>query len=224
MAKKKRTAASSKASPRRKVIPKRASSSVKPQSGEAAPSGEQANAPGFPIVGIGASAGGLNAFKRFFTALPVRSGMAFVLIPHLDPTHQSLMVELLAKYTTEPVVEATEGMVVKPNHVYILPPNKYMTIREGTLRLTGPVERRGAQTSIDVFLRSLAEDQQERAICVILSGTGAHGTLGLKAIKASGGMAMVQEPKSAEFDRMPLSASTRGWPTTFCPRNKCRRR
>lgn len=210
MAKKKKTAASSKPSPRRKTIPKRASSSVKPQPGEVVPSGEQANALGFPIVGIGASAGGLNAFKRFFTALPVHSGMAFVLIPHLDPTHQSLMVELLAKYTTEPVVEATEGMAVKPNHVYILPPNKYMTIREGTLRLTGPVERRGVQTSIDVFLRSLAEDQQERAICVILSGTGAHGTLGLKAIKASGGMAMVQEPKSAEFDRMPLSAIDTG--------------
>jgi two-component system CheB/CheR fusion protein len=163
-----------------------------------------------PIAGIGASAGGLDAFKKFFTAMPADSGVAFVLIPHLDPKHESLMVELLARHTKMHVVEAADGMAVEANHVYILPPNKYMTILGGVLQLTGPVERGGWQTSIDLFLRSLADDQQERAICIILSGTGAHGTLGLKAVKAAGGMAMVQDPTSAEHPRMPQSAIATG--------------
>jgi two-component system CheB/CheR fusion protein len=164
----------------------------------------------FPVAGICASAGGLDAFKRFFGAMPGESGIAFVLVPHLDPNHQSLMPELIARQTAMAVVEAAEGMRVEANCVYIIPPNKYMTIVGGVLRLTGPVERRGAQTPIDPFLRSLAEDQQEKAICVILSGTGSHGTLGLKAVKANGGMAMVQESKTAEYDRMPQSAIATG--------------
>lgn len=147
--------------------------------------------PGPPVVGIVASAGGLDAFKRFFAAMPSDSGMAIVLVPHLDPAHESLMVELLARYTTMPVVEAQNNMAVQANHVYVIPPNKYMTIHGGVLRLTGPVERRTSQTSIDLFLRSLADDQLERSICIILSGTGSHGTLGLKAIKAAGGLTMV---------------------------------
>ena len=151
------------------------------------------------MAGIGASAGGLDAFKKFFAAMPADSGIAFVLIPHLDPKHESLMVELLARHTTMPVVEAADGMAVEANHVYIIPPNKYMTISGGMLRLTGPVERGGPQTSIDLFLRSLADDQQEKAICIILSGTGSHGTLGLKAVKAAGGMAMVQDPATADY-------------------------
>jgi two-component system CheB/CheR fusion protein len=159
-----------------------------------------------PVAGIGASAGGLDAFKKFFAAMPIDSGVAFILIPHLDPTHESMMVELIARQTKMSVVEAKEGMKVEANRVYIIPPNKYMTIQSGVLRLTGPVERRGLQTPIDLFLRSLAEDQQELAICVILSGTGSHGTLGLKAVKAVGGMTMVQDPKTAEYDRMPWSA------------------
>lgn len=161
---------------------------------------------GPPIVGIGASAGGLDAFKKFFAAMPDGSGLAFVLIPHLDPKHESLMVELIARHTPMPVVEAGEGMAVEPNHVYVLPPNKYMTITGGVLHLTGPVERFGSQTSIDLFLRSLADDRLERAICIIMSGTGAHGTLGLKAVKAAGGMAMVQDPATADYGRMPQSA------------------
>src|SRR5215471_2809196 len=130
-----------------------------------------------PVAGIGASAGGLDAFKKFFAAMPADSGVAFVLVPHLDPAHESLMVELLARHTTMPVVEAENDMPVEANHVYIIPPNKYMTIHNGVLRLTGPVERRTSQTSIDLFLRSLADDQQERSICIILSGTGSHGAL-----------------------------------------------
>jgi len=166
--------------------------------------------PGPPVAGIGASAGGLDAFKKFFAAMPADSGVAFVLIPHLDPKHESLMVELLARYTKMPVVEAEEGMAALANRVYVIPPNKYMTISGGVLRLTGPVERGGLQTSIDLFLRSLANEKQEKAICIILSGTGSHGSLGLKAVKASGGMAMVQDPNTAEYSRMPQSAVATG--------------
>lgn len=166
--------------------------------------------PGPPVAGMGASAGGLDAFKKFFAAMPADSGVAFVLIPHLDPKHESLMVELLARYTKMPVVEATDGMIVEANCVYIIPPNKYMTMSGEALRLTGPVERGGLQTSIDLFLRSLADDKQEKAICIILSGTGSHGSLGLKAVKASNGMAMVQDPTTAEYPRMPESAIATG--------------
>jgi two-component system CheB/CheR fusion protein len=177
---------------------------------ETAPVEHKPERPGPPVVGIGASAGGLDAFKKFFTVLPPDSGIAFVLVPHLDPAHKSLMVELMARHTTMPVVEAEKDMPVESNHVYIIPPNKYMTIRGGILRLTGPVERHASQTSIDLFLRSLADDQQERSICIILSGTGSHGTLGLKAVKAAGGMAMVQDPATAEYARMPQSAVATG--------------
>ena len=120
------------------------------------------------------------------------------------------MVELLARHTSMPVVEAAEGMAVEANRVYIIPPNKNMTISGGVLRLTGPVERGNWQTSIDLFLRSLADDQQEKAICIILSGTGSHGTLGLTAVKAAGGMAMVQDPKTADYPAMPESAIATG--------------
>ncbi len=176
----------------------------------AAPAESEPGRPGPPVAGIGASAGGLDAFKKFFSAMPADSGIAFVLIPHLDPKHESLMVELLARYTMMPIVEATEGIAVEANHVYVIPPNKYMTISDGILRLTGPVERGGPQTSIDLFLRSLAADKHEKAIGIILSGTGAHGSLGLKAIKAADGMAMVQDPITAEYPRMPQSAIATG--------------
>ncbi len=170
----------------------------------------EAAEPRLPVVGIGASAGGLAAFRKFFSNMPADSGLAFVLIPHLDPSHESLMVDLLARSTAMAVVEAEEDTPVEADRVYILPPNKYMTISGGKLHLTGPVERGGLQTSIDLFLRSLAEDRQEQAIGIVLSGTGAHGTLGLKAIKANGGMAMVQDPGTAEYDSMPRSAIATG--------------
>jgi two-component system CheB/CheR fusion protein len=162
------------------------------------------------VVGMVASAGGLDAFKRFFHAMPIDSGMAFVLVPHLDRRHESYMVPLLEKQTAMAVSEAAEGVRVRPDHIYVVPPNKYMRIKDGTLYLSDPPEPSAVQTSLDIFLRSLGEDQQERALCIILSGTGSHGTLGLKAIKANGGMAMVQEPKSAEYDSMPRSAVASG--------------
>jgi two-component system sensor kinase FixL len=162
------------------------------------------------IVGMGASAGGLKAFKAFFSRMPVDTCMAFVLVPHLDPTHESLMHELLAKQTAMPVGEAEQGGKVKRGHVYIIPPGKYLTISQGVLHLSKPPEARGAQTVIDHFLRSLATDQQEHAIGIILSGTGSHGALGIKEIKLAGGLVMVQQPQSAEYEQMPRSAIDTG--------------
>lgn len=162
------------------------------------------------VVGMVASAGGLEAFKQFFQAMPAHSGIAFVLIPHLDPKHESLMAQLLGKQTAMPVAEAEDGQRLEADHVYVIPPNHYLTLHKGVIQLSAPPDRGAGQTAIDPFLRSLAADQQERAICIILSGTGSHGSLGLKAVKAEGGMAMVQEPSSAEYDRMPLSAVDTG--------------
>ncbi|MBL8472837.1 MAG: EAL domain-containing protein [Rhodocyclaceae bacterium] len=164
----------------------------------------------FPIVGIGASAGGLEALKQFFTAMPPLTGVAFVLIQHLDPNHQSLMADLLAKYTSMPVAQADDGMLVEPDHVYVIPPNHYLSLDGGRLHLSTPTERRGMRMPIDHFLRSLAEDLLEKAICVILSGTGSDGTLGLREIKGHGGMTMVQEPTTAQYDGMPHSALATG--------------
>jgi len=164
----------------------------------------------FPVVGIGASAGGLDAFKKLFAAMPGDPGMAFVLIPHLDPTRESLMVELLAKQTTMPVAEARDGMPVHRNHVYVIPPNADLAIEDRVLRLVPPPPGRGAHTAIDAFLRSLAADQRENAVGIILSGTGGHGTLGITDIKAAGGMVMAQAPDSAEHGQMPRSAIATG--------------
>jgi two-component system, chemotaxis family, CheB/CheR fusion protein len=199
--------------PKRTKSPSRSTATANPvEESPPTPAEDHAeeSAPGPPVVGIGASAGGLVAFEKFFAAMPINSGVAFVLIPHLDPDHESLMVELLTRYTKMPVTEATDGTAVEADHAYILPPNKYMTMSDGILRLTGPVGRGGPSTSIDLFLRSLASDKREKAIGIILSGTGAHGSLGLKAIKASDGMAMVQEPKTAEYPQMPESAIATG--------------
>lgn len=163
-----------------------------------------------PIVAIGASAGGLNAFKEFLTTMPADSGMAFVLIPHLDPTHESLMVELLSKQTRMPVEEASDGMEIEANRVYIIPPNRYLAVKKGVLELSAPPEARGFQTAIDFGLRSLAEDQGENAVGIILSGTGSHGTRGIKEIKLAGGTVVAQTPDSAEYDQMPRSAIETG--------------
>lgn len=208
---KKRAKAAEETDPPQQPLPASESPEESPTASADTLAGEsEPGRPGPPVAGMGASAGGLDAFKRFFGAMPADSGVAFVLIPHLDPKHESLMVELLARCTKMPVVEVTDGMAVEANRVYILPPNKYMTISGGILRLTGPVERSGMQTSIDLFLRSLAIDKREKAICIILSGTGSHGAVGLKAIKASDGMALVQDPDTAEYPRMPESAIATG--------------
>lgn len=164
----------------------------------------------FPIVGIGASAGGLDAFKKFFSAMPADSGAAFVLIQHLDPTRESLTADLVGAYTRMRVVQVEDGMRVEANRVYVIPPNAYLSIRKRTLRLSPPTAPRSLRMAIDFFLRSLAADQHENAIGVILSGTGTDGTLGLKEIKAGGGMTMVQDPQTVQHDGMPRAAIAGG--------------
>src|SRR6266481_6222132 len=165
----------------------------------------------FPIVGIGASAGGLEAFRELLQNLPVNTGMGFVLVSHLDPTHKSILTELLARRTKLPVTEVSDGISVEPNNVYVLPPNTSMVISEGILRLQPREEGRAGRHPIDYFLRTLAEDQTHRAIGVILSGTDSDGTLGLEAIKAEGGITFAQDAKSAKYDGMPRSAAASGY-------------
>jgi two-component system, chemotaxis family, CheB/CheR fusion protein len=164
----------------------------------------------FPIVGLGASAGGLEAFRAFFSSMPADSGMAFILVQHLDPTHTSNMVELLRRYTSMPVDEAVDGMAAEPNHVYMIPPNRNMTVSNRTLHLKEQSEHPGIAHSIDLFFRSLATDLKNKSIGVILSGTGADGSIGAKAIKAEMGMVMVQDPDSARYDGMPRAAMAAG--------------
>ncbi len=138
------------------------------------------------------------------------SGMAFVLVPHLSPEHKSLMADLLKRFTTMEIFEAREGMEVRPNRVYIIPPNKDMAISHGALLLQAPAEQRGVRHPIDFFFRSLAQDQGDRAICVILSGTGTEGTLGLRAVKGEGGLVLAQDVKDAKYEGMPASAIATG--------------
>ena len=166
----------------------------------------------FPIVGIGASAGGLAAFEAFFSGMPPDKNpdMAFVLVQHLAPDHKSILAELIRNYTRMKVFEVVDGVVVQPNCAYIIPPGRDMAFLNGTLQLMEPTSPRGQRLPIDFFFRSLAQDQHERAICIVLSGTGSDGTLGVRAIKGEGGMAMAQNPESTEYDGMPRSAIATG--------------
>jgi len=161
----------------------------------------------FPIVGIGASAGGLDAFTQLLRALPAETGMAFALIQHLDPRHESQLAEVLARTTAMPVVAVTDRLRVAPDHVYVIPPNADMTIDGAAFALT-PRVTGDRHMPIDLFFRSLAETQHDRAIGVVLSGTGADGTLGLRAIKAERGITFVQDQKTAKHAGMPQSAAT----------------
>jgi len=166
----------------------------------------------FPIVGIGASAGGLAAFEAFFSGMPADTdpGMAFVLVQHLAPDHKSMLTDLIRRYTRMQVFEVEDGMAVQPNCAYIIPPNRDMAFLNGALQLMEPSAPRGQRLPIDFFFRSLAQDQHDRAICIVLSGTGSDGTLGVRAIKGEGGMVMVQKPESTEYDGMPRSAIATG--------------
>ena len=169
-------------------------------------------AAGFPVVGIGASAGGLAAFEAFFSGMPadIDPGMAFVLVQHLAPDHKSILADIIRRYTRMQVFEVEDGMVVKPNCAYIIPPNHDMAFMNGALQLLEPSAPRGQRLPIDFFFRSLAQDQHERAVCIVLSGTGSDGTLGVRAIKAEGGMVMAQNPDSTEYDGMPRNAINTG--------------
>jgi two-component system, chemotaxis family, CheB/CheR fusion protein len=162
------------------------------------------------VVGIGASAGGLEACRLLLEALPAATGMAFILVQHLDPTHESLMVELLGSVTAMPVLQATDGMVVETDHVYIIPPGAYLALEGGKLKLSAPLARHGARLPFDFLLKSLAHSAGTRAICVVLSGSGADGAVGLAAIKAAGGLVIAQDPTEAGYDGMPRSAIATG--------------
>jgi two-component system CheB/CheR fusion protein len=166
----------------------------------------------FPIVGIGASAGGLAAFEAFFSGMPAETdpGMAFVLVQHLAPDHKSILTDLVKRYTRMQVFEVEDGMAVRPNCVYIIPPDRDMAFLDGTLQLLEPTAPRGHRLPIDFFFRSLAQDQHERAICIVLSGTGSDGAMGVRAVKGEGGMVMAQNVESTEYDGMPRSASATG--------------
>src|SRR5690606_37307073 len=150
-------------------------------------------------VALGASAGGLEAFERFFTHLPPVPDLAFVLIQHLDPTHHSMLTELVARYTTLPAPQVENGMKVESNHVYVIPPNREMTIRKGVLLLQPPDLPRGFRLPIDTFFRSLGRDQGRFAAGIVLSGTGSDGTAGLKIIKENEGLIIAQSPASAKY-------------------------
>lgn len=160
----------------------------------------------FPIVGIGASAGGLEALEQFLGNVPENSGMAYVVIQHLDPTQKGMLPELLQRTTSMKVNQVADRMPVKVNCVYVIPPNKSMSILNGVLHLFEPVETRGMRLPIDFFLRSLADDKQDLSIGVILSGMGSDGSTGLRAIKEKNGIVIVQDPADAKFDSMPRNA------------------
>src|SRR5215510_14733672 len=164
----------------------------------------------FSVVGIGASAGGLEAFKQLLAHLPNDTGVAFVFVQLLDPTRESILAELLSKATDMPVKEVKHGMRVEPNCVYVIPRNANMSLAQGALRLSPREETRGQHRPIDYFMRSLAEENGARAIGVILSGTASDGTLGLEAIKAEGGITIAQDEKTAKYNGMPRSAINAG--------------
>src|SRR5271169_505612 len=165
---------------------------------------------GFPVVGIGASAGGLEAIEQLFKSMPENSGVAFVIVQHLDPTGHSLMPEIMARFTKMPINVATQGVVIKPNSIYLMPANRDIEIHEGSLVLKEITRPSGLGLPVDLFLRSLAKEKGPNAIGIILSGTGSDGTLGIKAIKSELGTVFAQEPTSAKYDGMPRGAIDTG--------------
>jgi two-component system CheB/CheR fusion protein len=186
--------------PDKAAIPVKTTAGFKPES-------NLSPASDFPIVGIGASAGGLEALELFFKNMPKDNGMAFVVIQHLDPNHVGIMPELLQRITPMKVFQAGDRLKVKPNCVYVIPPNKSLSLLNGALHLFDPVETHGLRLPIDIFFRSLAGDRHEKSIGIILSGMGSDGSLGLKAIKEKNGIVLVQDPATAKFDGMPKSAT-----------------
>jgi two-component system, chemotaxis family, CheB/CheR fusion protein len=166
----------------------------------------QANTQTVPIIGIGASAGGLEALREMLSVAQTPTGMAFVVVQHLDPTHESMMAQLLDRQTSLDVLQSEGGEELVSDRVYIIPPGRGLAVCEGRLQLTDFAQPRGMRRPIDDFFLSLAADQQANAACVILSGTGADGSTGLRAIKEHGGLSVVQEPSTARYDGMPVSA------------------
>ncbi|MEG3755032.1 chemotaxis protein CheB [Psychromonas arctica] len=168
------------------------------------------NIPPSHVVGIGTSAGGLEALQEFFGNLPSDTGATYIVVQHLSPDYKSMMSELLTKHTDMPIFEVSDSITIEANAIYLMPPRKNMLITEGKLLLSDQMPDRLPHLSIDVFLRSLAEDQQHKAIGIILSGTGTDGTRGIRAMKEAGGLVVVQKPDSAKFDGMPTNAYQTG--------------
>ena len=164
----------------------------------------------FPIVAIGASAGGLEAYMELFHALPLDTGMAFVLIQHLDPSHESMLTEIISKATGMPVEEVMSGVTVQPNHVYVIPPNTMMALAGGVFQLSPRSKSPGPHLAVNFFMHSLALERKSGAIAIVLSGTGADGTAGMEDIKAEGGITLVQDPATAKYDGMPRSVIDSG--------------
>jgi two-component system, chemotaxis family, CheB/CheR fusion protein len=168
----------------------------------------------FPVVAIGASAGGLEAYREFFLALPVDTGMAFVLVQHLDPNHESMLTEIIAKITKIPVEEVKSGVAIQPNHIYVIPPNALMALTGGVFQLSPRGKTPGQHLAVNFFMHSVAQERKSGAIAIVLSGTGADGTAGIEDIKAEGGITFAQDPATAKYDGMPRSAIP-GAPTSF---------
>jgi len=164
----------------------------------------------FSVVGIGASAGGLEAARKLVAVLPAGHGMALILVQHLDPNHESMMADLLAGYTAMPVREAADGMAIEPDHLYVIPPGTCLAVADGVLRLSPPKERHGVRLPFDFLLNSLAAGYGARAIAVVLSGTGADGSVGLRAVAEHNGLVVAQDPDEAEYDGMPRNAILTG--------------
>lgn len=163
-----------------------------------------------PVIGLGASAGGLEAYEEFFASAPADGGLAYVLVQHLDPNHESMLSDLIARRTSMPVAQITDGMRARPNHIYCIPPNATLSIASGRLHLSSFKEPRGLRRPIDGFFASLAQDQGENAACIVLSGTGGDGVQGLRAMKEAGGLTLAQDPATARYDGMPRSAAATG--------------
>jgi two-component system, chemotaxis family, CheB/CheR fusion protein len=193
-----------------KAVTKPAKAANTPKTAPAARRKAKGAAEEFPIVGIGASAGGLEAIEQFLAKTPAGSGMAYVVVQHLDPSRKGMMPELLQRVTRMKVEQAADSVKVEPDHVYVIPPNMDMALQQGVLHLFEFEEPRAQRLPIDFFLRSLAADRRHLAIGVILSGMGSDGSLGLRAIKENAGLTLAQDPKSARFDGMPRSAIDTG--------------
>ena len=160
----------------------------------------------FPVVGIGASAGGIKPLQAFFEQMPADSGMAFVVVMHLSPDYESNLAQILQQRTRMPVTQVTESVPVEANHVYVIPPNRHLSVQDGLLCLVEPQQRPGIRVAIDLFFRMLSVGFGPRAVCIILSGTDSDGAIGIKHVKEQGGVTIVQDPTEAEYDGMPRSA------------------
>jgi len=172
--------------------------------------GTNINPSKFLYVGIGASAGGLDALKKFLSNIPDQSGMAFIIVQHMDPTHKSGLVNILKRSTSITVSQVEDGVQVEPDHVCVIPPNNDMGILDGKLLLLEPTEPHGLRMPINYFFTSLAQDQEDNAVGIILSGFGSDGSIGLKSIKASGGICIAQDPFTTVSEGMPMSAINTG--------------